>query len=72
MRCSGVTGDRHVVRSLDDLLDALPFLAPPNTVGYHRARERTIARYHEMRLKTWAEVGSSIANTFRSNGVRHE
>lgn len=59
----GSEGERTPLRSVEDLLDALPFLAPPNAVGYHRARERIIARYEKMRPKTWADVGVTDPGT---------
>src|SRR5579884_32430 len=40
----------------DDLLDALPFLAPPNAVGYHRARWQIVCAYSRLRPKAWADV----------------
>jgi hypothetical protein len=43
--------------SRDDVLDALPFLAAPNAIGYHRARARVIAAYEALRPTTWDAVG---------------
>jgi hypothetical protein len=39
--------ERKTIRTLDDLHDALPVLAPSNAIGYHRARGRIFARYDE-------------------------
>jgi len=48
---------RTTVRTIDELMDVLPPLGPSNSVGYHRARERIIARFEELRPKSWADVG---------------
>ena len=48
---------RTTVRTIDELMDVLPPLGPSNSVGYHRARERIIAAFEELRPKSWADVG---------------
>jgi|GEM_PF-6934361 len=62
----GVVGsepERHQVDSFDELMDVLPFLAPSNAVGYHRARGRVFVRYEQVRPKTWEDVGIADAGT---------
>ena len=45
----GSAPERYDVNSFDELMDALPFLAPSNAIGYHLARSRVFARYEQLR-----------------------
>jgi len=40
------------VRTTDELMDVLPPLGPSNSVCYHRARERIIATFEDLRPKS--------------------
>jgi len=67
--------ESHAIGNTSDLLDALPFIAASNTIGYHRARERIIASYERLRPKTWAEVGVTDAGViaeYERHSVRAE
>ena len=35
----------------------MPFLAPPDSIGYHRAREAMIGLYERIRRLSWSEAG---------------
>jgi hypothetical protein len=55
--------ERTTILSSEHLKDMLPLLAAPNSIGYHRARERIIARFEKLRPKTWDEIGIGDGTT---------
>ena len=45
--------DRALLASTKQLTDLLPYLAAPNTIGYHQARNRILRRHRELHPETF-------------------
>ncbi len=46
--------EHALLESIEQLTDLLPYLAAPNTIGYHQARNRILLRYRELHPETFS------------------